>query len=70
MKRVMVITFLALLMLTVPSMPVYADEGESNGNEKEEGNEGEEDKNQMPGFEAALAIACFLGVARLLRKAI
>jgi len=70
MKRVMAITFLAFLMLTGSSMLVYADEGESNGNEKEEGNEGEENENQMPGFEAALALACFLGVARSLRNAV
>jgi hypothetical protein len=69
MKRFMAIALLALLMLPISSMTVYADEGESNGDEKEDGNEADEKENQLPGFEAVIAIACFLGAARSLGKA-
>jgi hypothetical protein len=70
MKRVIAIALLALLMLPVSSMTVYADEGESNGDEKEDGNEADKKENQLPGFEAALAITCFLGVAGSLGRAV
>lgn len=67
MKNLLTIGFLALLMLTASSTLVLADE-EENG-ESEGQDEGGENENQMPGFEAGLAFACSLAAARLLRKA-
>jgi hypothetical protein len=67
MKNLIVIAFLAFLMLTTSSVLVLADDDENK--ESEGQNENEESENKMPGFEVALAFACSLTAARLLRKA-
>ncbi len=68
MKSILAIAILAFLVLSASPTLVLADESEGDDNEKEEQNEGNEQENSMPGFEVALAFACSLGAARLLRK--
>jgi len=69
MKNLLAIAFLALLMLTVSSSLVLAEEDEDEETESEGQEEGSEQKNQVPGFEAAFALACSFAAAKMLGKA-
>jgi|WetSurMetagenome_2_1015567.scaffolds.fasta_scaffold889662_2 hypothetical protein len=68
MRSVLAIEFLVFLVFSASSSLVLADEDEGDDNEKKGQNEGNEQENRMPGFEASLALACSLGAARLLHK--
>jgi len=69
MRNILTIAFLTLLVVSASSALALADEDERDDKEQERQNEDNEKENRMPGFEAALAFACSLGAARLLRKA-
>jgi hypothetical protein len=70
MKNILEIAILAFLVLSASSSFAFADEDEGDDNEGEEQTDGNEQENRMPGFEVALAFACSLGAARLLRKSV
>ncbi len=67
MRKVIAIAFLAFVMFTASSILAFADDEADD--EKEQEGQNEENENRIPGFEAALAIACSLGASRLLRMA-